>query len=257
VCCFLVRVGKDGTHSTSSPVSTCSKAEQNYCSSLQGYQSHEPLAKEWALSYNTHRLCIPFSLCSYTPHIAQRLSYPSLVPRPTPFLLFGLHWQQYTWAEECVSLHEHFTSHFHFCVLLSTQTKEQKRDRPVHGNEASNLVPRPPRPAFVACSTKSEGRTGRIYHVMCAAADVMFSLLMSGFVLSPSLFFPWIQFILLLLDRSWLATVHDVSCGMHHVINPSRPSPAFRTASDKSWAWRPGSAAMRLVHCCIGAKHIK
>jgi len=32
--------------------------------------------------------------------------------------------------------------------------------------------------------------------VMHAAADVMFSLLTSGFVLSPSLFFPWIQFVL-------------------------------------------------------------
>jgi len=111
-----------------------------------------------------------------------------------------------------------------------------------------SLVPRPPRPTFVACSTKSGGRPGRIYHVMRATADVMFSLLTSGFVLSPSLFFPWIQFVLtvqfvlqvwLLLDRSWLATVHDVSCGTYHVINPSRPSPAFRTASNKSWAWRP------------------
>jgi len=27
------------------------------------------------------------------------------------------------------------------------------------------------------------------------------------------------------------------------VINPSRTSPAFRTASDKSWAWRPGNEA--------------
>ena len=53
-----------------------------------------------------------------------------------------------------------------------------------------SLVPRPPRPAFVACSTKSGGRPGQIYHVMRAAADVMFSLLTSGFVLSPSLFFP-------------------------------------------------------------------
>ena len=53
-----------------------------------------------------------------------------------------------------------------------------------------SLVPRPPRPAFVACSTKSGGRPGRTYHVMCAAADVMFSLLTSGFVLSLSLFFP-------------------------------------------------------------------
>jgi len=83
-----------------------------------------------------------------------------------------------------------------------------------------SLVPRPPRPAFVACSTKSGGRPGRIYHVMRAAADVMFSLLTSGLVLSPSLFFPWIQFVLsvqfvlrvrFLLDRSWLATVRDVT----------------------------------------------
>ena len=99
---------------------------------------------------------------------------------------------------------------------------------------------------------KAGERPGRIYHVMHAAADVMFSLLSSGFVLFPSLFFPWIQFVLsvqfflrvrLLLDRSWLATVCDVSRGTHHVINPSRPSPAFCTASDKSWAWRPGNEA--------------
>ena len=44
---------------------------------------------------------------------------------------------------------------------------------------------------------KAEGRLGRIYHMMRAAADVMFSLLTSGFVLFPSLFFPWIQFVLL------------------------------------------------------------
>ena len=25
------------------------------------------------------------------------------------------------------------------------------------------------------------------------------------------------------------------------MINPSRPSPAFHTASDKSWAWRPAN----------------
>jgi len=123
-----------------------------------------------------------------------------------------------------------------------------------------SLVPRPPRPAFVTCSTKSGGRPGWIYHVMRAAADVMFSLLMSGFVLSPSLFFPGFQFVLsvqfvlrvrLLLDRSWLATVRDVSGGTHHVINPSRPSPAFRTASDKSWAWRPGNEAMSGIHRCV------
>jgi len=59
-----------------------------------------------------------------------------------------------------------------------------------------------------------------------------------GLFSPPSLFSPWIQFILsvqfvlrvrLLLDRSWLATVCDVSRGTLHVINPSRPSPAFCT----------------------------
>ena len=35
------------------------------------------------------------------------------------------------------------------------------------------------------------------------------------------------------------------SHGTHHVINPSRPSPAFRTASDKSWVWRPGNEASK------------
>jgi len=103
-------------------------------------------------------------------------------------------------------------------------------------HQLGSLIPRPPRPAFVACSTKSGGRPGRIYHVMRATADITFSLLTSGFVLSPSLFFPCIQFVLsvqfvlwvwLLLDRSWLATVCDISRGMYHVINLSRPSPRF------------------------------
>ena len=60
--------------------------------------------------------------------------------------------------------------------------------------------------------------------------------LSSGFVFSPSLSLTWIQFVLsvqfvlriqLLLDRSWLATVRDVSSGTHHMINQSRPSPRF------------------------------
>ena len=37
---------------------------------------------------------------------------------------------------------------------------------------------------------KVGGRPGQIYHVMRATADVTFSLLTSGFVLSPLLFFP-------------------------------------------------------------------
>jgi len=70
-----------------------------------------------------------------------------------------------------------------------------------------------------------------------------------------SLSFTWLQFVLsvqfllqvqLLLDRSWLATVRDVSHGTHRVISPSRPSPAFHTASDKSWAWRPGNEASKV-----------
>ena len=116
-----------------------------------------------------------------------------------------------------------------------------------HMQSQSSLIPRPPHPAFVACSAKSGGRPGRIYQ---AAADIVFSLLTSGFVLSPSLFFPWIQFVLsvqfvlrvwLLLDRSWLATVRDVSSSTHHMINPSRPPPLSYCKRQKlgveAWEW--------------------
>jgi len=41
--------------------------------------------------------------------------------------------------------------------------------------------------------------------------------------------------------------VRDVSHGTHHMINPSRSSPAFSTASDKSWVWRPGNEARKMV----------
>jgi len=34
------------------------------------------------------------------------------------------------------------------------------------------------------------------------------------------------------------------------MINPSRPSPPFRTASDKSWVWRPGNEA-RACECKV------
>ena len=77
---------------------------------------------------------------------------------------------------------------------------------------------------------------GCIYHVMHAAADITFSLLTSEFVLSPSLFFPWIQFVLslqfvprvrLLLDRLWLSTVCDVSSSTHHVIKSIQAFPRF------------------------------
>jgi len=83
---------------------------------------------------------------------------------------------------------------------------------------------------------KAGRRPGRIYHVMRATADIMFSRLTSGFVFSPSLSLTWIQFVLsvqfvprvqLLLDQSWLATVRDVSSGTHHMMNRSSPSPCF------------------------------
>jgi len=125
----------------------------------------------------------------------------------------------------------------------------------------SSLVPRPPRPAFVACSMKAGGRPGRIYHVMRATADVTFSLLTSGFVLSPSLFFPWIQFVLsvqfvlwvwLLLDRLWLATVRDVSSGTHHVINPVQAfSPLFILQATKAGRGGLGTRLGVLSMCLV------
>jgi len=90
---------------------------------------------------------------------------------------------------------------------------------------------------------KAGRRPGRVYHVMCAAADVMFSLLTSWFVLSPSLFFPWIQFILsvqfvlrvwLLLDRSWVATIHDVSSGTSRDKSVQAFSPLFVLQATKA-----------------------
>ena len=81
--------------------------------------------------------------------------------------------------------------------------------------------------------------------MMRAVADVMFSLLTSGFVLSPSplLFLNSVHSFCSVCPASQIATGSIVSCGTHHVINPSRPSPTFRTARDKSWAWRPGNEA--------------
>jgi len=43
-------------------------------------------------------------------------------------------------------------------------------------------------------------------------------------------------------------TLSDVSSGTHHVINPFRPSPTFRTPSDKSWAWKPANEARKFVY---------
>jgi len=114
-----------------------------------------------------------------------------------------------------------------------------------------SLVPRSTRPVLsLAVRKVGEGRTDLSRdacrdwcHVQSAHVWV---------VLSLSLFFPGIQFILsvqfvlrvwLLLDWSWLATVCDISRGTHQVINPSRPSLTFGTANDKSWAWRPGNEA--------------
>ena len=84
------------------------------------------------------------------------------------------------------------------------------------------------------------------------AADVTFSLLTSEFVFSPSLSLTWIQLVLsvqfvlrvwLLLDRSWLATVCDVSSGTYHMINLSRLSPCFSYCKQQKLgveAWEQG-----------------
>jgi len=118
-----------------------------------------------------------------------------------------------------------------------------------------SLAPRPPRPVFVACSTKKGRRKDlpcdacRCWHHVQSAHTWVYSLPFT--LLSLNSVRSSVQFVLrvwLLLDWSWLATVHDISSGTHHVINPFRPSPAFHTASDKSWAWRPGNEA-RLYHC--------
>ena len=42
----------------------------------------------------------------------------------------------------------------------------------VHSVGRHGLIPRPPCPAFVACSTKSGGKAWKDYHVMHAATDV-------------------------------------------------------------------------------------
>ena len=52
----------------------------------------------------------------------------------------------------------------------------------------SSLVPRPHAQLLSLAVRKVRRRPGRIYHMMRAAADVTFSLLISGSVLSP--FFP-------------------------------------------------------------------
>jgi len=106
-----------------------------------------------------------------------------------------------------------------------------------------SLVPRPHAQLLSLAVQKVGGRPRWIYHVMRAAADITFGLLTSGLVLSPSLFFPWIQFVLsvqfvprvrLLLHQLWLAMVRDVSSGTHHVIIPSRLSPTFILQATKA-----------------------
>ena len=43
---------------------------------------------------------------------------------------------------------------------------------PIPIGYTASLVPRPPRPAFVACSMKSGGRPGQTYHMMRATAEL-------------------------------------------------------------------------------------
>ena len=120
-----------------------------------------------------------------------------------------------------------------------------------------SLVPWPPHLAFVACSMKCGGKAWKdlsrdaclCWHHVQSAHIWVYSLPFS--LLSPNSVHSSVQFFLrvrLLLDWSWLATVRDISSGTHHVINPSRPSPAFHTASDKCWVWRSGNEAS-----CIGS----
>jgi len=78
-----------------------------------------------------------------------------------------------------------------------------------------HLIPRPPCPAFVACSMKSGEKAWRIYHIK---SHTLCSLLSCR-----------------CQPRKTKSSLRDVSSGTH--------PPAFRTASDKSWAWRPGNEA--------------
>jgi len=74
-----------------------------------------------------------------------------------PDVLTGLHDLLNSWATRHSMAMSQTTS---ICVEWGLGTWDS-----IH----SSLVPRPPRPAFVACSMKSGGRPGRTYHVMHAA----------------------------------------------------------------------------------------
>jgi len=94
----------------------------------------------------------------------------------------------------CMTVIVHVVLSF-LCVTLRESVRDghsgmcctQSFNLQLVNDHMTSLFPRPPRPAFVACSTKSRGRPGQTYHVMRATADVMFSLLTSGFVLSTLL----------------------------------------------------------------------
>ena len=98
-------------------------------------------------------------------------------------------------------------------------------------------------PAFVTCSTKSgEKAWTDLSHDACRC----WCQIQSAHIWVCSLPFLSLNSVFSFCSVcpvSPTATVCDVSSGTHHVINPSRPSPAFCTASDKSWAWRPGNKA--------------
>ena len=109
-----------------------------------------------------------------------------------------------------------------------------------------SLVPRPPRPAFVACSTKSRGRPGWTYHVTSrtvatyvATIDLVAIGLAGQTEQKERTEFRERR----VKGREQTQTWHDVSRGTHHVISPSRPSFAFHTANLETRLVHPATNA--------------
>ena len=122
-----------------------------------------------------------------------------------------------------------------------------------------SLVPRPPHPAFVTCSMKSgEGLEGFImwYVPRLMSCSVCLRLVCS------------LPFTLLSLNSICsfcsVCPASPIATGLivasystwRQLWHASRDKyvqafPHFRTASDKSWAWRPGNEASYLACWCI------
>ena len=99
---------------------------------------------------------------------------------------------------------------------------------PIPIGYTASLVPRPPRPAFVACSMKSGGRPGQTYHMMRATAELAtidpVAIRLAGQTeqKEQTEFLERRQ-----KGRGQTKIERDISSGMHHVINPSSSSPRF------------------------------